>query len=704
VLCQFPVIAAASDEPIAAILLRNMLDYLANRATTPSQILGVLTSSGSDLASTLSGAAVGYSTLTEVSADTLTGLGVLLVDASSAAGVSAVTAGVSAVTAGVSAVTAWVATGGTLWVNGLTSATALGSVLPSDLELTSLDSAHQNGAVITGESAVVDGLNNADLDWPGSASPLVTQTVAGSGGTSAIDSRAVDWSSLYNGGAEQTKFQDAAESTLGFSPGSVVWVKSVGSGQLVIDMLNWPSGSALPAQITLAAGIAAGLGIGFTASSGGTLISTTGWTGFASPNDGDAPLAYDGNLSTRWSSNALQEPGMYYGVDLGGVYALSKIVWDNSPAPGDLPRGLDIQTSSDGVTYTTVLSLTSDQITNMTDSGVLTIGLDSVTTQYLKMVDTGSAPGNYMSLYELYLFGAPSTEAADPLTGTASPVIVAGQSGTVSATFSNTGNVPLPGVTIAATAPSGWTASVVTSVSDQTVPAGGSITATWTLAAPASATAGSYTVGFTATSSSGSFTAAAQTAVPYATVADAYNNVGIVNDGDATTGSLDDQGNAFSAQALAAGGFASTSTVTVSGLSFAWPGANEPDNIVCTGQAVGVTGSGSTLGIIGTGDNGTASGTANVVYTDGSTLTFELSLANWWDASPVSGTSIAVTTSYVDEGSPATQVTQTVALYYQAVAIDSTKTVAYLALPAVTSSDSISNETALHVFAISVGS
>jgi beta-glucosidase len=320
------------------------------------------------------------------------------------------------------------------------------------------------------------------------------------------------------------------------------------------------------------------------------------------------------------------------------------------------------------------------------------------------MVDTGSAPGNYMSLYELYLFGSPSTTVADPLAGTAPALIAPGQSGTVSATFTNSGNVPLPGITLSVSAPDGWASTPVTSVSGQTVPAGGSVTATWTLTAPAAATAGSYTVGFTATSSSGTFTAGAQTAVPYASVADAYNHVGIVNDGQTTTGSLDDQGNSLSAQALAAAGFTSGSTVTVSGVNFTWPGTNVPDNIVCTGQAVAVTGSGSTLGIIGAGDNGTGAGTATVLYTDGSTSQFTLSLANWWGAIPAPGTSIAVSTSYVDQGSPATQFTQPVALYYQAVAIDSSKTVAYVALPQVSSSDQIGGELALHVFAVGIGS
>jgi beta-galactosidase len=96
---------------------------------------------------------------------------------------------------------------------------------------------------------------------------------------------------------------------------------------------------------------------------------------------------------------------MYYGVDLGATRTLTRIIWDDTPAPGDLPRGLDIQTSPDGTTYTTVLSLTAAQVSSMSNAGILTIPLDSVTTRYLKLIDTGSAPGNYLSMYELYLFG-----------------------------------------------------------------------------------------------------------------------------------------------------------------------------------------------------------------------------------------------------------------------------------------------------------
>jgi hypothetical protein len=399
--CQFPVIAAAADEPIAAVLLRNMVDYLATREAAARGSLGAVSQSGSPLLATLTDSAVGFTTLTTVPADTLSGLDALLIDASAAN-----SAGIAAVAAAAADVSAWVTSGGTLWVNGLTtdSLSALSGVLPSGVTLTALDSAHQLGAVTTGKSAIMDGLNNADLDWSGSAVPLVTATVSGPGGVSAADSRAVDWTA-FEAGAEQNKYQVAQESTLGFTPASVLWAAPSGKGRVVIDMLSWPTAIPLPGQTTLAAGIAGGLGLAFVASSGSGLLPTTGWTGFANPNDAAAQQAYDRIESTRWSSNALQEPGMYYGVDLGAVRTLTRIVWDDSPAPGDLPRGLDIQTSPDGTTYTTALSLTAAQITSMTNAGVLTIPLDSVTTQYLKMVDTGSAPGNYMSLYELYLFG-----------------------------------------------------------------------------------------------------------------------------------------------------------------------------------------------------------------------------------------------------------------------------------------------------------
>jgi hypothetical protein len=283
-------------------------------------------------------------------------------------------------------------------------------------------------------------------------------------------------------------------------------------------------------------------------------------------------------------------------------------------------------------------------------------------------------------------------------------VIPAGQPATASATFINGGTTAVSGVTLSVTVPSGWTATPVTPVTSAQVPGGGKATATWQLTAPAGAAPQAYTIGYAAASSEGSFTDSAQTNVPYASLAAAYDNTGISNDNAASAGAFDGGGLSFSAQALAADGFVSGQPVTVSGVTFTWPGVNVPDNIVNSGQAFPVGGSGNTLGFLGASNNGTGSGTGTIVYTDGTTQTFALGFADWWAGSAISGTSIAATTPYIDTGANSAQQTQTVHVYYEGVAIDPSKTVAYLVLPHVTDNGQAGGITALHVFAIGFGS
>ncbi len=379
--CQFPVIAAAA-EPMAAILLRNILDA---PKTAPRLRFGVVTASGSPIEETLKASAADFVRTTDPSTSD-----VLLLDATA--------------TVNTAAVNSWVAAGGTLWINGLSPATypSFKALLPNDVTLAPLDTAHQLGAVTTGKSAVADGLTNADLDWPGAPTALVTTTVTAAGGKSAVDSRGVDWTAFAKG-SEQNKYQVAAESARGFQPASVLWEKPVGKGRIVIDQLHWSAAVPLPRNTAVASTIAAALGVGFTTGSGSGLIPTTGWHGFANPNNAGAGNGFDRDATTRWSSNAVQTPGMYYGVDLGATRTLTRIIWDSALSAGDLPPGLDIQTSADGTAYTTVLSI--PDTSTMSTAGVLTITLASVRTRYLKMVDTGSKPGNYLSLHELYLFG-----------------------------------------------------------------------------------------------------------------------------------------------------------------------------------------------------------------------------------------------------------------------------------------------------------
>ncbi|MFC4034997.1 sugar-binding domain-containing protein [Streptomyces polygonati] len=396
-LCQYPVIAAAAEEPVAARLLRNLLRYVA-APPTPTRRTGVLAADEhGPVTVTLKAAGVRLSSLQALDAGALDALDLLVVDA--APGNDTALASLQSAAA---EVTAWTAAGGALWINGATPDTLprLTAFLPAGTTLTAVDAAHQHGAVTSEDSAATTGLRNSDLDWAGAGAALVSWTVRAAGGESAVTTRAVSWSD-FAAGNEQTKYGRAAQSALGFTPGAVWWRGTTGSGSVTVDQLRWPSPSGLPAQVGLAALLAAGAGAAFAAGSGSGELPTDGWKGFTNPATGDPSAAFDRDPGTRWSSDALQLPGMYYGLDLGAAHSVTRIVWDTSASSGDAPRGVDVQVSTDDTAWTTVLSLpdTGPYITG----GVLALGFDPVDARYLKIVDTQSA-GTYLSVHELYVY------------------------------------------------------------------------------------------------------------------------------------------------------------------------------------------------------------------------------------------------------------------------------------------------------------
>ncbi|MDX6355949.1 MAG: beta-galactosidase, partial [Streptomyces sp.] len=399
VLCQFPVVAAQAAEPVAAQLLRNLLGYVAQPAA-PTGTFGVLTTDPQGAAAaTLKAAAADLTVVSTVDAGTLAGLDVLLVDAAPGNETT-----LASLTAAASDVTDWITAGGTLWINGATPGTlpSVTPFLPSGAALTAVDADHVHGAVTTGDSALTTGINNADLDWPGAGSSLVSYTLAAAGGQSAADTRAVAWS-LFTAGNEQTKYGKAAHSTLGFTAGSALWQVTQGEGSVVVDQLAWPSKSTLPTQVGLAALVAANIGVAFTAGSGSGELPTSGWKGFTNPAGSNPANAFDRNPSTRWTSETSRQPGMYYGLDLGAAHTISRIIWDTSASSGDAPSAADVQVSTDNSTWTTVLSLpdTGPYIAG----GVLTLNLAPVDARYLKVVNTKAA-GLYLSVHEIYVYEA----------------------------------------------------------------------------------------------------------------------------------------------------------------------------------------------------------------------------------------------------------------------------------------------------------
>jgi hypothetical protein len=124
--------------------------------------------------------------------------------------------------------------------------------------------------------------------------------------------------------------------------------------------------------------------------------------------------------------------------------------------------------------------------------------------------------------------------------------------------------------------------------------------------------------------------------------------------------------------------------------------------VIADGQIIDLSGSGTELGFLGAAGFGAASGTGTITYTDGSTQTYSISMADWYNNAPVSGDQIATTTSSWNFAS-SSQVNHPVSIYFAAVPLDPSRTVASVTLPTVSSGVG-NGVNAMHIFAIAVGS
>ncbi|MGW6928941.1 glycoside hydrolase family 3 C-terminal domain-containing protein [Lentzea sp. NPDC054927] len=285
------------------------------------------------------------------------------------------------------------------------------------------------------------------------------------------------------------------------------------------------------------------------------------------------------------------------------------------------------------------------------------------------------------------------------LTSTVPSILAPGTSGAASTTFTNGSAEDVRGLSVTITTPNGWTATPTTPTTFDRVPARSSVTVRWNVTG--SATPGPYTLGFTATSAFGTFTSEGTVKVPYSSVAAAFNNIGTSNDNQPAAGAFDGSGLNYSAQALAAAGLPA-GPVNVGGIGFTWPAANVPNNVVAGGQVIPVSGSGRSLGFLGSSAFGSTSAPGTIVYTDGTTQSYSLSFADWWSQNPSPGTSIAAATPYINVGPNSSRQDQRVHVYLATAPLDPARTVMYVILPDIAPSQ-VPNNPAMHVFAVGIG-
>jgi beta-glucosidase len=294
-------------------------------------------------------------------------------------------------------------------------------------------------------------------------------------------------------------------------------------------------------------------------------------------------------------------------------------------------------------------------------------------------------------------------------TVSAPAVIAAGSTATVTATLVNDGDYAMPGTRFTLDVPPGWSASPAGSVPSFVAP-GQTVTVPFQVTVPASAQPGSATLTASVSygpgpgSSGGVVVGSTTTAVPYSSLAASYDNFGISDNSDPAGANFDLGGDSYSAQALAAGTpspLTPGGQVTVGGTTFTWPDvpAGALDNVVANGQTVGLSGSGTDLGILGAGQNGTATGTITVNYTDGTSQSFTLNMADWYANAPATGDQIVTTTSSWNQSSPTGS--HPVSVYFASVPLAAGKTVASVTLPSLPGSF---GQTEMHIFAMATGS
>ncbi|MFC0437486.1 glycoside hydrolase family 3 C-terminal domain-containing protein [Kutzneria buriramensis] len=266
----------------------------------------------------------------------------------------------------------------------------------------------------------------------------------------------------------------------------------------------------------------------------------------------------------------------------------------------------------------------------------------------------------------------------------------------VTTTFTNGATEDVRDAALSLTVPAGWKATATSPSQFRTVHSGQSVSTTWSVSVPVGATPGSASLkGGTRHQGSGRTSpgdGSAVVQVAYQNLAAAYTDVGVSDDADAALGNLDGSGYSYSAQALATVGV--TPGASVGG--FTWPNvpAGQANTVTTAGQLVQVGGPGGTLSFLGTGTNGTQSGTVTVTYADGTTSTGTITLADWYSDAAVPGCTLVVTAPYWNRPAGSTlPANHPVSLYATSVPLTAGKQVASISLP---------SNARLHLFAAAI--
>lgn len=154
----------------------------------------------------------------------------------------------------------------------------------------------------------------------------------------------------------------------------------------------------------------------------------TGWTATAS--SGTAGNALDGSGASRWTTGANQAGGEWLRLDLGANTLFNRLTVDNTSNAGQWPRTLNIETSTNGTTWTSVA-------TQAGTDGLTTVKFSPQVARYVRATQTGAASTPW-SVGEINLYSDPvlfngthTATASASAPGTNAQMVLDGNVGTV---------------------------------------------------------------------------------------------------------------------------------------------------------------------------------------------------------------------------------------------------------------------------------
>lgn len=286
-------------------------------------------------------------------------------------------------------------------------------------------------------------------------------------------------------------------------------------------------------------------------------------------------------------------------------------------------------------------------------------------------------------------------QSSGPLyTSVEAPEQVAAGTVEVDTSFTNLSDAVVRDASTALNVPDGWSATPTSAAKWPTVAPGRTVTTRWRVTVPDGVEPGQHRL-TAATTSTRNRTpdAPATVKVPFGSLASVFDTVAVTSDADPGPGDFDGAGYSYSAEGLATAGVVPGAPVEG---GFTWPAAEPgtPNAALAGGQVVKASGSGSTFGLLGAADNGTASGSVTVTYTDGTTSTGTVTFGNWAPAKAVPGCTLAAVSPTWNRPEGSTKPKEVkVGVYASTVPLTPGKQVASVTLPTVSN---------LHLFDLSI--